>query len=213
MPACTASSAKRKLENGVSSDGFEDHGITGRQCRGDFPGGHAQGEIPRRNGGNHSIRFGDLQTQPVGLGGGNLAAVLVRQLGKEANALGDVRNIPGDHIFMGTGRTHRLQGCQDGSVGFNQIGPATHDPRPLTRWTAGPIAALKSLPGRLDGFIHKVGIGDWQLGMDLAIRGSHNLQFRWGIAVLASNEMSAAHSDKTRIEAIHGALQKRAGES
>ncbi len=185
---------------------LEHDGIAGRQRRTDFPRHHDQRKIPRRDCAHHAVGLGHDHAQMIVARGGHVAAELVGVFGKEAQAFGGERHIPGDGIAHGACGTHGFQRRQMRHVRVDQISPAAQHAGPLARRAACPVGGAPRLPGVLHGRVDHVGIGHRQIGMHRVIgRPPHGKRpVVAGIAdVLAANEMARRHADGFRVEDRH----------
>ena len=92
--------------------GLEHHRVAGGQRGADFPRGHHEREVPRRDRADHAIGFGHDHAQVVMPRRRDLAAQLVAVLGEEAQALGGEGHVPGCGIAHRPCRADRLQGAR-----------------------------------------------------------------------------------------------------
>ncbi|MNF80765.1 hypothetical protein D3C84_630150 [compost metagenome] len=137
--------------------------------------------------------------------------MLVCEFGEEAQNLGHIGDVPGQHILMRAGRADRFQRRKGRRVRLDQVGPTTHGAGALARRTGRPVTLAKGLPGVLHRFVDQRHIGDRQRGVVLAIGGPYHLQPRQAVAVCPADKMGTAYLDAAGVEAVHKGLREGAG--
>ena len=141
---------------------FDDHRVTGRQGRAEFPAGHDQREVPRHDGRHHAHRLTGDQAQFVVRSGRHFVVDLVDRFTAPADRPRGARHVDAQGI---ADRLAHIEGFQQGQlfgVSVHQIGEADHDFLALDRLQPRPHA-------RLEG---GAGIGHGQFGIGQVAAGN-----------------------------------------
>jgi hypothetical protein len=134
----------------------------------------------------------------------DFAAELVRVLGEEAQALGREWNVPRDGVAHRPRGTHGFQRAEICRIGLDQSSPAAHHASAFTRCTACPVAVAPGIPCVAHGGVHRVGVGQWKLGMRLRIGGPVHHDTAGVGHEAPTDEMARRHVDLSRVEGLHG---------
>ncbi|MCY1234681.1 hypothetical protein D9M72_472690 [compost metagenome] len=152
--------------------GLQDDGIAGGKRRAELPGGHRNGEIPRRDGADDAIGLGHDHAEIVVVGRHEVAAFLVGEFRKKADLLGADGDIAGDEVSDRAGRGKRLELGEGFRLPFDQVGPALQHDCALARTHAAPVARLQRILGGFDGAVDESFVCKRAAGIGLAVGGT-----------------------------------------
>ncbi|VVM44255.1 hypothetical protein PS681_00432 [Pseudomonas fluorescens] len=151
---------------------FQNKRIARRQCRGEFPAGHDQREVPRHDGRDHAGWLASDEAELIMRCGGDFVVDLVDGFGAPADRVGGRRDIDAHRIADRFTHVEGFQQRQFFLVLQDQIGEADQDALALGRGFFRPDAGLERLARDFDGEVGIGFIGAGHGGEETAVDGA-----------------------------------------
>ena len=182
---------------------LEHHGIARGERRADLPGCHDQRVVPRRDGADHAVGFGDHHAEAILLRGRDLTAELVGVFGKKPQSFGSERHVPRGGVAQRPRRAYRFEWREPRAVGFDEVGPASQHACTFARRATRPAAALPCRVRVAHRGVDGCGVCERQARVRLAIGRPVDREAFVARNQAAADEVAAWYLNPIGFEAAH----------